>query len=155
MRAVENTGASDEQTYTMSWREAAKDIGHLYVIAFVVQAPVLFGGRAGELAPLSAALLAVAVASTALIRRLSRVRVSKAGIRGTSARIMKWEEVNEVTPNKLGGIILQSTWCPSISVRRSVMNNMAFRQQVLGLLADDHVVAKRLREETSELEYPG
>jgi hypothetical protein len=62
---------------------------------------------------------------------------------------MTWEEINGVIPHTFGGIILQSTYCPSLGVRSSILADRAFRQDVLGLLSDDHAFASHLRESTS------
>ncbi len=148
--------ASDEQTYTMSWPETMRDVSRTFLMVLAVQGFFLF--RTEPLAPwwmVAIGLPGLIALDVAFTRHSFRVRVSKAGIRSMSARVMKWEEVDAVIAHQYGGMILQATWCPSLSVMRSIMTNPTFQRHVLGLLSDDHVLAKYLREQGAALPHRG
>jgi Na+/melibiose symporter-like transporter len=147
-----------ERTYAVSWLQALRFVGLIVVASLAPQLSSIVRGKSNASWPLTFGIFAAVGLATAVIGRfLVRVRVSPEGIRGTRGRLMRWQEVTEVEPERLlGGVVVRSTYTPSIVIAKSILVDPRFQQHVLELVPSEHLLAVKLRENQASPPYaPG
>ena len=114
-----------ENTYFPAWRDLV--LRNAFLVALVAIPLVVLESSAAGLIRLACLTPVVLL----WLRYLDRVRISASGLRGSGRQITKWSEVTEVESAGLNGLVVRSTFVPSVPVARSIARDPDFRRQVL------------------------